>query len=212
MSQNAFEMILALTMGVALAAATGFRVFVPMLVVSIAALAGKVTLAPGFEWIGSWPAVICFAAATALEIAAYYVPWLDHLLDTITTPAALIAGTIVTASFITGMDPMLKWGLAIIAGGGAAGGVQVLTVSARAVSGAATGGLGNPVVSTVEWISATIVAVLAIVAPIIAGLLLLLLVALLVRWFVRRRQARRRPLPVAAGVLTPQAVQGCSHG
>ncbi len=113
------EYLLLALLGIALAVACGFRVFIPLLVVSIASYSGYIELAPNFSWVASLPALIIFAVATILEIVAYYVPWLDNLLDTIATPASIIAGILVSASFITGMHPLLKWTLAVIAGGGA---------------------------------------------------------------------------------------------
>src|SRR5215475_3116859 len=107
------ETLSSICLGIGLSAACGFRVFVPLLVMSIASLSGHLTLAPGFQWIGTYPALITFSVATAVEIAGYYVPWVDHLLDTISTPAAIIAGTIVTASLVTGLSPFMKWTLAI---------------------------------------------------------------------------------------------------
>ncbi len=79
-------------LGIGLAAACGFRVFVPLLVVSIAAVSGNLELGSGSGWIRTWPALIVFAVATVLEIVAYYVVWLDNLLDTIATPAPAAAG------------------------------------------------------------------------------------------------------------------------
>src|SRR5688572_12753348 len=143
--------MLSVFVGVGLAAACGFRIFVPLLVMSIAAVSGQLTLSPSFQWIGSYPALITFGVATVLEITAYYVPWLDNLLDSIATPAAVVAGTIVTASVVSGMNPYLQWTLAVIAGGGAAGLVQGATVLTRAASTTTTGGLANPVVATAEW-------------------------------------------------------------
>src|SRR6185503_12680871 len=118
------ETVLSICVGIGLSAACGFRIFVPLLALSIAALSGHVHLSSGFAWIGTTPALIALSVATALEIAAYYVPWLDHALDTIATPAAVIAGTMTTAALVTDVSPFLKWTLAIIAGGGAAGLVQ----------------------------------------------------------------------------------------
>src|SRR5207237_3050664 len=102
------EFILSLCIGVGLSAACGFRVFVPLLIMSIAAHAGHLTLAPAFQWIGSPAALLAFSAATILVIGAYYIPWLDHLLDVLATPAAVVAGSIITASIITGMSPFLR--------------------------------------------------------------------------------------------------------
>src|SRR5262245_22853156 len=128
------EFILAFCVGVGLSAACGFRVFVPLLIMSIAANSGHLNLASGFQWIGYPVALIAFSVATIIEVAGYYIPWVDHLLDTIATPAAVIAGTLVTASMVTGMSPFMRWTLALIAGGGAASLVQGATVLARGVS------------------------------------------------------------------------------
>jgi len=158
-----------------LSAACGFRVFVPLLAINIAALNGFLQLAPGFEWIGSYPATIAFGTATLLEILAYYIPWLDHLLDLIASPATIIAGTIVTASLVTDLSPFLKWTLAIIAGGGAAAIIQGTTVALRTKTSALTGGLGNPLISTLEAVGAVTTSLLAILVPILCLILLVVI-------------------------------------
>ncbi|MCI0359766.1 MAG: DUF4126 domain-containing protein [Planctomycetaceae bacterium] len=183
-----FEIILSICLGVGLAAACGFRVFVPMLGVSTAALAGHVDLAYGFEWLGTWPAMACFLTATILEIAAYYVPWIDNLLDSIATPAAVVAGTIVAASVITDMSPMMQWTLAIIAGGGAAALVQTSTVALRGASTAATGGTANFLVATAELVASVCTTVLALLLPMICLALVLLTGGLILYRANRHRQ------------------------
>ncbi len=170
------ETVLSICVGIGLSAACGFRVFVPLLIMSIASLSGHLTLAHGFEWIGSYPALVAFSVATALEIAGYYIPWVDHLLDTIASPAAIIAGTIITAAMVTDVSPFLKWTLAIIAGGGAAGLVQGTTVVARAASTASTGGLGNPLVATIELGGSVFTSLFALLLP---GLVIVLVTAFL---------------------------------
>jgi hypothetical protein len=178
---------MSLCVGVGLAAACGFRIFVPLLVVSIAAQTGHLTLTPSFAWVGSQTALIAFAAATIVEVVAYYVPWVDHLLDTMATPAAVVAGTVVSASIITGMDPFLKWTLAVIAGGGAAGVVQAGTVVTRAASTATTGGFGNPLVATGEWLLSLVTSMLAIIVPVLGVLAFLsIAIVLSVKYYQRR--------------------------
>ena len=142
--------LVSLMIGIGLSAACGFRIFVPFLVMNLAARAGYLELAGGWEWIGSTPALIAFGAATSLEIGAYYVPFLDNLLDTVSTPSAVVAGVLVTASQVSEMHPFFGWAVAIIAGGGASGLVQGLTTITRQVSSFATGGFGNPIFSTFE--------------------------------------------------------------
>ena len=162
--------------GVGLSAACGFRVFVPLLILNLAARNGYLTLAGGFEWMGSTPALIAFASATALEIGAYYIPLVDNVLDAAAAPSAVVAGVLTTASQVADMHPMLAWSVAIVAGGGAAGAVQGLTTITRQLSTLATAGFGNPVFSTFEAGASIGLAVIAITLPIAAAVILLLLV------------------------------------
>jgi hypothetical protein len=180
------ELLLSICLGLGLSAACGFRVFVPMLVMSIAANAGQLNLAPAFSWIGSPMALAAFGLATVLEVTGYYVPWVDHFLDTLATPAAIVAGTIITASLVTGVSPFLKWTLAVIAGGGIAGAVQTGTVLLRGLSLAGTGGFGNPVVATMELGGSILTTILSFLAPFFAIFLIMLLLGILAFKLVRK--------------------------
>jgi hypothetical protein len=184
-----FELVGSVLAGVGLAAACGLRVFVPLLALSIAATLDVLPLANDFAWIASTPALIAFATATVLEIGAYYVPWLDNLLDTIATPAAVAAGIVTSAALITDVSPVLRWALAIVAGGGVAGAVQGATVVTRLKSSAATAGVGNPIVATGETVGAGVTSWLAIVVPILA---FVLVIAMLVGIFVVARRFAAR--------------------
>jgi hypothetical protein len=184
------EMLGSLGLGLGLAAACGFRVFVPLLVVSLGARFGYVPLAPGWDWIATTPAALAFGSATLLEVMGFYIPWLDHVLDTIATPAAIVAGIVTSASVLTDLPPLLKWTAVVVGGGGLAALVQGSTVALRAASGATTGGLANPVVATVELAGSAITALAAIALPLFAlfGVALALFLAFRV---VGRRPARR---------------------
>ena len=188
------EAILSIMMGVALSATCGFRVFVPLLAVNIGTRAQDangqplIELAGGFDWLSSDIALMVFVVATLFEIGGYYIPWIDNLLDTIASPASIVAGTVITASFITGMDPWLQWLLGVIAGGGAAGAVQAGTVVTRAGSSVTTGGLGNPIVASVETSGAFLGSALSIVAVKFAIVVFVLLLGGGVWiWWHRRR-------------------------
>jgi len=184
-------LLLSLGVGLGLAAACGFRVFLPLLVLGAAARAHWVPLASGFEWLATPPALGAFAVATALEIGAYYVPWLDHLLDVAATPAAVLAGAVASASVLTDLPPLLRWSVAIVGGGTAAGVVQGATSLLRLGSTATTGGLGNPLVATAEWVAAAAIAALAIAVPVVALVLLGAVVFGIQR--LARRAFRRSP-------------------
>lgn len=191
------ETLLAAALGLGLAAATGFRVFVPLLVLGAAVRGGLVAVSPGFEWVASDAALVAFGVATALEIGGYYLPWVDNLLDAVATPAALVAGILVTASVVFDVSPLVRWSLAVLAGGAAAASVQAVTVAVRQVSSFTTLGLGNAVVATGEAVAAVAMAVLAVVMPVVALLLLLALLAAAARWLLFR--PRREPPAESAG-------------
>jgi len=183
------DLALSIVLGIALAAATGFRVFLPMLIVSSAAYAGHLQLDSSFAWLGTPSALTMLSVAALAEVLAYYVPVIDNLLDTLATPAALIAGTIVSAAVITDVPPMVKWTAAVIAGGGIAGLTQGVTAILRAHSTVLTGGLGNSVIATAELGGAVLISFLALVAPAAAVALVILFLLVAIR--LLRRLFRR---------------------
>lgn len=183
------DLALSIVLGIALAAATGFRIFLPMLIVSGAAYAGHLQLDSSFAWLGTPSALTMLSVAALAEVLAYYVPVIDNLLDTLATPAALIAGTIVSAAVMTDVPPMVKWTAAVIAGGGIAGLTQGLTGILRAHSTVLTGGLGNPVIATAELGGALLISFLALVAPAAAVALVILFLLVAIR--LLRRLFRR---------------------
>lgn len=178
--------------GLALSAAAGLRVFVPLLLTGIAARLGMLPLSPSMAWIASDVALVAFATATALEIVAYYVPWLDNLLDTIATPAAVTAGIMVTAAATPDLPPFLRWTLAILAGGGTAGVVQASTALLRLKSSAFTAGTGNPLIATGELGGSIVLSLLALLAPLFALAVVAILLVVLFIVVGRIVRARRR--------------------
>jgi Domain of unknown function (DUF4126) len=188
------EVALSIALGVGLAAAVGFRVFLPMLVMSIAAYTGHLTLSSGFAWLGSAPALLTLALAALLEVIAYYIPGVDNLLDALATPAALIAGTVVAAAVMVDLPPLVKWTTAVIAGGGAAGLTQGITSLLRLKSTALTGGLGNHIIATGELGGALGVSLLALAAPVLAVALVAVFCWFAIR-VLRRLLRKREPAP-----------------
>jgi hypothetical protein len=174
-----------IALGVSLAAATGFRVFVPLLITGLAMRAGYAPTGDTFAWVASTPALAMLCIAAITEVAAYYVPGVDNALDAIATPAATLAGIAVSAAMMTDLPPMLKWSLAIIAGGGAAAVTQTTTAFLRTHSTLFTGGLGNHLLSTFELLGAGGIAVLALLLPVVA--FVLVVVFLLLIWRIIRR-------------------------
>ena len=181
------QIIAGISLGVGLAAAVGFRVFLPLLFLSLAGFYDVIPLSESWGWVGSITAIIVLGIATVIEIAGYYIPWVDNALDTIAVPLATIAGTMAVAATVGDLDPVITWALAIIAGGGSAAAISGTSSAVRLASSATTGGIANPVVSTVETATASVFSVLAIFIPILAGVLVVLLFFFVFRYYKKRR-------------------------
>lgn len=190
MNDGSVEALLGIVAGLALSTAAGLRVFVPLLLTGLAARAGYLALTPGMGWIASDAALVAFATATALEVAAYYVPWLDNLMDAAATPAAITAGVITTAAVTPELPPLMRWTLAVVAGGGVAGVVQAGTALLRLKSAAFTAGVANPVVATGELVGSLVLSGLALLAPLLAGACAVLGLVVLIRRLVGAARGR----------------------
>jgi hypothetical protein len=190
-AMTALETLLPVALGVALAAAVGLRVFLPLCALSVAGHFGWVPLAGEFAWLASWPALLMLAVAAVVEIAAYYIPGVDNALDALGAPVAVLAGTVATAAVITDLPPMVKWTMAVIAGGGMAGLTQGVTSLLRVKSTAVTGGLANPVLATGELGGAALISIVALAAPLLALGAVMALAWLAIRWLRRRLRGAR---------------------
>ena len=177
------EIIIAVAIGIGLSASCGFRVFIPMLVASVAAKTGFLPVQEGFQWLAGWPAIFCFGTATFVEILAYYIPFVDNFLDVVTTPLAFISGTVLMTSVLPGDNDFLKWATGVITGGGAAATVQGGTVLTRLASSKLTAGTGNAVVATGEHAAALSASVLSLVFPVVVALIVIILVSFILLKF-----------------------------
>lgn len=188
------ELLLATLLGLGLSAACGFRIFVPLLILSVSSRVGWVALDPDWQWVGQTPALVTLGVATVLEIGAYYIPVVDNLLDGIAAPAAIVAGTLATASMATDFHPLLQWSVALIGGGGLAGTVHLGNAAVRTMSTVGTAGIGNPFFSTLETLGATALSFLSLLVPIFAALAIVSIVAIgWVVWSRKRKTHAAKP-------------------
>ena len=189
--------IMATLMGISLAAASGFRVFLPPFLLSLAARFNVVwfldidLIGTQFEFFTSTLSIVVLGIATVAEFAAFYAPWIDNALDTIATPASILAGVAMTAIVLEGNDPIIQWAIAIVAGGGVAATIQSATVATRGLSSTFTFGLGNSAVATGENVASVALTLIAILIPFLSALFVLVIVALLLR------MKRKKKEPVA---------------
>lgn len=174
---DVIQIILSLSLGLGLAAACGFRVFIPPLMMGVASRFDLYELEGSFTWVGETWAIAIFGIATILEIGGYFIPWIDNLLDTIATPAAILGGIFVTSASLEGeMDPSVQWMLSIIAGGGVSGVIQLGTVATRAISTGTTGGLANPLISLLEAVASIVCIILSLFLVILIPFVIIFLI------------------------------------
>ena len=185
------DTIISIFLGVGLAASVGFRVFLPLFALSLAAYLGAWELNESWQWIGGLPALIAFGVATLVEIFGYFIPWVDNLLDSLAIPLAGIAGTAVMVSTVVDLDPVVTWSLAIIAGGGTATAIKGANATGRLASSSTTGGLANPVVSTIETGTAVAVSTASILAPPIAAILVIVILVIIFRIYRKLRPRKK---------------------
>jgi hypothetical protein len=182
--------IIAALMGLSLASASGFRVFLPPFLLSVAVRTDTLISLDlsdtGFAIFDSNAAVLVLGIACLAEFGAYYVPWLDNLLDTIASPAAVLSGIGMSSMILVEADPIIQWSFAIIAGGGSAGIIQITTVAIRGLSSSLTLGFGNSFVASGENIASIVLTLAALVAPILAAIFALILIALLIRQVIKK--------------------------
>ena len=177
------ETIISICLGVGLSASVGFRVFLPLFALSLAAHFDVWELNESWQWIGGTTALITLGVATLIEIAAYFIPYVDNLLDTIAVPLAALAGTAVMMSTVADLSPVITWALAIIAGGGTAAAIAGTSSTTRLASTATTGGLANPVVSTLETGTAVAMSVVSIFLPVLAIALVIIILFIIFRLY-----------------------------
>lgn len=186
------ETISAIALGIGLSASAGFRVFIPLLVAGIASRFGFLPLGENFAWMGSTPALLCFGVASVAEVLAYYIPFVDNLLDSIATPLSVGAGTLLMTSVFPAESEWMKWVMGVVVGGGAAATIQSGSALTRLMSTQFTAGVGNPVVSTGEGVAATGFSIMSLIAPILVAILLVVFILIILRLGYRKLKKRKK--------------------
>lgn len=187
------EGLLNLASAFGLSTSAGLNAYIPMLTLALLArFTSLVQLEEPWSALTSWWIIGLLAVLLVIEELADKIPAVDSINDVIQTLIRPTAGAIVFAATTQStikMHPMLAFACGIVL----AGGTHLIKAGGRPVVTATTGGLGNPVVSTIEDIIATVTSVVAIIFPylILAWIFLLaLLIYLIVRWRRQRAEVR----------------------
>ncbi|GAA4944483.1 DUF4126 domain-containing protein [Algibacter agarivorans] len=184
------ETIISICLGVGLSASVGFRVFLPLFALSLASYFDVWLLNESWQWIGSSTALIILGVATLVEIFAYFIPYIDNVLDSIAVPLAALAGTAILQSTVADLSPVITWSLAIIAGGGTAAAIAGTSSTTRLASTVTTGGLGNPIVSMVETGTSLVMSVVSIFLPILAGILVIFILFVIFKLYKKFKSTK----------------------
>ncbi len=198
------ETISAVALGIGLSASAGFRVFIPLLVAGLASRFGVLPLGESFAWMGSIPALITFGVAAVAEVLAYYIPFVDNLLDSIATPLSVGAGTLLMTSVFPADNEWMKWVLGFVVGGGAAATIQSGSAITRLMSSQFTAGVGNPVVSTGEGVAATGFSIMSLVAPILVAVLLVVFIVVILRLVYRKLLKKKKKEMAEVEIIHPE--------
>ena len=174
MPENALAIFVALCAGIGLAAAAGIRAFLPLLAVSIGARIGMIELNPGLEFLSSDLALIALVVATLVEIGADKIPIVDNMLDVVSTFLRPVAGFVAAMAVFGELPPSIAIASALVMAALSLG-TQLGRAKTRLGSTAATGGLANPLLSTLEDAVSGTLSFLAIVVPILAGIIVVFL-------------------------------------
>lgn len=168
---DALQVLIAASTGLGLAAASGFRVFLPPFLMAVWLRLGFLDVnieGSEFEAFSSDVSILLLGVASLSEIMAYKIPWMDNMLDSLATPLAGLAGIYLVAVSLEGADPSVQWALAIIAGGGSSLSIQSATVAGRGLSSMFTLGMANPFFSLIEDIASVLLIFIALLAPLAA--------------------------------------------
>ena len=187
------DVVLALALGIGLAACAGLRAWLPLLMAGGAARIGWLELGDSFAFLGSNRALILFGVASVIEIVADKVPALDHVLDALSTVVRPAAGALLAASVMWPVsDPLTALALGVAVGAPVALVPHAAKSMFRVASSSVTAGLANPLVSLAEDGLVVFLFVVTVVVPV---LMVTLVVGSVVLFLMRRR---RRSAAVAA--------------
>ena len=186
------DLYLKILIGLGLSAASGFRLFVPFAILSIFSISGIYNTTSTPFIFSSDLFLVIFIILSVSEVLLFYNPWIDNMLDLISTPASIFSGIILTYFVLYDMEIYLRLLISVILGGLVSLNVQLLTVKARSSTSIFSKGNGNQIVSTIENISSIFISILVLKFP-LAGIFVSAIIIYLIYTFIikKGRQVRK---------------------
>ncbi len=172
-----------------LSASAGLNAYVPLFIVAVVArYTDWIKLGEPYNVLTNGWVIGALGVLLAIEFLADKIPLVDHMNDVIGTVVRPAAGAVLFAA-TTGAVRDMNPALAVIAGLIVAGSVHATKAAVRPVVTASTLGIGNPIVSTIEDVTAATVSLGAIFLPLVFAVLVAL--AFVGVWWLVRRWRRR---------------------
>lgn len=184
--------LIAFCLGIGLSAACGIRMFLPLLLIAVNQKFHLLETSYYVDWLDSNLALIILITATLIEISAYYIPLIDHILDVVNVPLVFVAGLLSMASILPDMPLYMDKILGLIVGGSTAVTINGLVGIGRLKSTTLSAGTTNPFYATIENIMTIVITILSFVIPVIIGIIVILIVT---SSFKRFKDFFRKPLP-----------------
>lgn len=185
------QAFLSLSMAFGLSTSAGLNAYIPLLTIALVDRLsdGLMDLQGPWTWLSSWWTIGVLAILLVVEILVDKVPAVDTINDIIHTVIRPAAGAILFAASTRaiGLHPVL----AAICGVILAGGVHTAKTGGRPVVTATTGGVGNPILSTIEDVVSAVMSFVSIVAPYLVLILALIILGLVIWWIARRRASSK---------------------
>lgn len=185
---GAVQAFLGLSMAFGLSTSAGLNAYIPLLTIALVdrLTDGLIDLQGPWVWLSNWWTIGVLAVLLIIEVLADKIPAVDTANDIVQTVIRPAAGAILFAAstHAIGLHPVL----AAICGVILAGGVHVVKAGGRPVVTATTGGIANPVISTLEDVLSAVTSFIAVVTPYLVGVFILLVASLIAWWMVRRRR------------------------
>jgi len=187
---GAVQAFLSLSMAFGLSTSAGLNAYIPLLTIALVdrLTDGLIDLQGPWVWLSNWWTIGVLAVLLVIEVLADKIPAVDTANDVVQTVIRPAAGAILFAASTRaiGLHPVL----AAICGVILAGGVHAVKAGGRPVVTATTGGVGNPILSTLEDILSAVTSFIAVVAPYLVGIFILLVASQIAWWAIKRRPKR----------------------
>ena len=176
---------LCILIGVGLSCAIGFKIILPVFVLSLLSYFGEIELNESYSWLSSKYTLVALGIAFCYETLSTLIPGLAGMQKFMAVfIAPLVAFWVSVAILPSETSEFIKWSSALICGTTSFG-VAATTSGIRASTAFVTGGANAPVSGGVEIGASLLSSILAMICPILIPIFIIIVCIIL--FFVIRK-------------------------